>query len=556
MVNQGERGFVELLERFLACGGDLQRLRREAVGGCLINAADGALVGADMGTIADLDEIPSPYLTGLLDDFLDQPLIPLLETNRSCPYRCTFCAWGIGTGKLSRFGMERLLDEIDYIGERCTKSVNMFIVDANFGILERDKEIAAKLYRSLQAHGFPGRVGVQWNKSRPDRILRVAREFRGLAGVGASMQSFDPQVLEAIKRKNQSLDDVITVRRALEEDGIEAPLFSELIVGLPNETWQSHIEGNRKLVDVGAEIYNYNLHLLPGTEMDAPTTREKYFRRTGWRLHDNAFGIYAGVKVFEGQEVVLETSTMSMEELRSFRFIHFLLQFMWGRRWYYDFLKFFQGFGVNPVDTILAVADAAIADTGEVGALYGRFKADHDLETFDTAAALYAFWSRPETFERLRSGDYGKLNFQYTYEILLGCPDAFEALLSRVAEAMIRDRAIDDAAAAVRQCDEIQRFTRDLRVGLVGPERLLDSKRRRFDHDVLGWRQGQYDPATLRPQGANGEGYDYEFFLDPGQKSDLEKSFRQFQAENVNLMLRKMSEVTKPDDFFYRVRRI
>ena len=40
----------------------------------------------------DLNDIPSPYLNGLLDPFLDQPYIPLLETNRSCPYRCTFCA--------------------------------------------------------------------------------------------------------------------------------------------------------------------------------------------------------------------------------------------------------------------------------------------------------------------------------------------------------------------------------------------------------------------------------------------------------------------------------
>ena len=62
--------------------------------------------------------------------------------------------------------------------------------------------------------------------------------------------------------------------------------------------------------------------------MDTGVSRAAYFRRTGWRLHDNAFGIYDGVKVFEGQEVVLETNTMSMKDLRSFRFIHFLIQFM------------------------------------------------------------------------------------------------------------------------------------------------------------------------------------------------------------------------------------
>ena len=53
--------------------------------------------------INDLNEIPSPYLNGMLDEFFEDRWMPVLETNRSCPYRCTFCAWGIGTQKLKKF---------------------------------------------------------------------------------------------------------------------------------------------------------------------------------------------------------------------------------------------------------------------------------------------------------------------------------------------------------------------------------------------------------------------------------------------------------------------
>jgi len=39
--------------------------------------------------------LPSPYLTGVLDRFLsNRKLTPLLETNRGCPFGCTYCAWG------------------------------------------------------------------------------------------------------------------------------------------------------------------------------------------------------------------------------------------------------------------------------------------------------------------------------------------------------------------------------------------------------------------------------------------------------------------------------
>jgi putative methyltransferase len=43
----------------------------------------------------DLTSLPSPYLSGLLDEFLaDKRLAPIIETNRGCPYHCAFCYWG------------------------------------------------------------------------------------------------------------------------------------------------------------------------------------------------------------------------------------------------------------------------------------------------------------------------------------------------------------------------------------------------------------------------------------------------------------------------------
>ena len=45
--------------------------------------------------ISDLETIPSPYLTGILDEFFETNLIPIIETNRGCPYRCTFIAQGL-----------------------------------------------------------------------------------------------------------------------------------------------------------------------------------------------------------------------------------------------------------------------------------------------------------------------------------------------------------------------------------------------------------------------------------------------------------------------------
>jgi radical SAM superfamily enzyme YgiQ (UPF0313 family) len=556
ILNQGERGFVNLIARYRAVDGNRERLAAEPIPGVMINGLahqTGILIDLDIEVIKDLDAIPSPYQNGMMDEFLAEPFVPLLETNRSCPYRCTFCAWGIGTGKLSRFSTERVFADIDYIGAQKPASANIFIVDANFSILERDVEIAQHLFQSHEKYGFPGHVGCQWNKSRPDRVMRVARELRGLSEVGASMQSLDSDVLDAIKRRNLQLEDVANMIGTLRSEGIETSFFSELILGLPNDSAESHLDANRKLMDLGAEVFNYNLHLLPGTEMDTPESRAKYITRTGWRLHDNAFGIYDGAKVFEGQEVVLGTNAMSSEELRSFRFIHFLIQFMWGRRWYYDFLQLFRNIGVHPLDAILEVIESFKNDEGAMGALYEKFVADHNLENFSSFEELEAFWSQEENLERLRAGTYGKLNYLYTYEILLDHFDSFNEMLEETAKQILAKQEQVDDSVVMDQCRDILAFSRERRIGLTKDQDELSlTKRRSFNYDLLAWRESGYEgmPAQI----STSSRFNYEFFLTDRQQDVLRRQFEQFRSHNLNLTLRKMSEEMDAEEFFYKVR--
>ena len=87
-----------------------------------------------------------------------------------------------------------------------------------------------------EKHKFPFSVNVQWNKTRPDRVFKVAKEFKNIAAVGASMQTLNPKVLESIKRKNLTVDQVLELQKQLKAIGIGDKSFTELIVGLPDET--------------------------------------------------------------------------------------------------------------------------------------------------------------------------------------------------------------------------------------------------------------------------------------------------------------------------------
>jgi len=116
--------------------------------GLLINTPTGLVNTGDCARIDDLDQIPSPYLTGIFDQIIeDNPDViwnATLETNRGCPYQCTFCDWGSLTyNKVKKFELTRVFHEMDWIGANCGF---VTITDANFGMfVERDNMIVDKL---------------------------------------------------------------------------------------------------------------------------------------------------------------------------------------------------------------------------------------------------------------------------------------------------------------------------------------------------------------------------------------------------------------------------
>ena len=127
-----------------------------------------------------LDDIPSPYLTGLLDKFFDGKLTPMIQTNRGCPFTCTFCVDGADdVNRVNQFGLDRVGSELDYIGKHATKNVHsLHISDLNFGMYPRDLDICDSIVDGQKKYDYPHRIISTTGKNKKERIIKAIEKLK------------------------------------------------------------------------------------------------------------------------------------------------------------------------------------------------------------------------------------------------------------------------------------------------------------------------------------------------------------------------------------------
>ena len=273
----------------------------------------------------NLTDHPSPYLTGILDPFLtDTNLSPLIETNRGCPYACTFCNWGNATQeKINQFSLETVKEEVKYV---CENSRNLtgflYIADANFGILRRDMEIAKLIRNFTDERNFPKYVYIYFAKNTNDTIIDIADTLKTVTSMSMSKQTMNQETLVNIKRKNIPIEQYDVLREKCHEKGIET--FCELIYGLPGESYQSFVDGVKESARNDVRVTMYANLMLHGTEGSTRQHREKYGIKTAYRAIPRYISSNNELLALEFEEVVIETNDLPMEDFFRVRFFQFL----------------------------------------------------------------------------------------------------------------------------------------------------------------------------------------------------------------------------------------
>lgn len=325
VLGEGELPFRALLLSLL------EDRELHGVPSIVFRATDGTAVAIEPAPrLRDFAGLGSPYLDGTFDALLARSLgsqgahplrAAVVETNRGCPFTCTFCDWGQAVHtRVHELPIERVHAELDWIARHGLQFV--YIADANFGIRPRDLAVVQHLGDLRRVHGAPVFCYFHLTKNATERNLATVAALHA-AGVGCqvviSMQDTDARVLAAVRRSNITPDRALALRRACNDQGI--PTLNELLLGLPGQTLASLRTTLTGAVSPypGDSFFVYPVRVLENAELGSADERARHGLVTCAVVTNRHHG------VDETEDIVVATNTLPpVEWRRAWRFAQVL----------------------------------------------------------------------------------------------------------------------------------------------------------------------------------------------------------------------------------------
>jgi len=422
VTGEGDFLATEIVSAYIDSGKDITELLRQDFHSSVYRkTGEGYVCTRLIPRRRALDDIPSPYLSGVMDKFFTGQFAPMIETNRGCPFTCTFCVQGVKWyTKVNYFSLERVIAELSYIGQKiandCPDQVVLRIADPNYGMYERDLEISEHLGRLQKQYRWPMVIDATTGKNKADRIIKSIEKLSGALVMYQAVQSLDPGVLENIKRSNISLDAYADLQVYIQSRGLKSN--SDLIWGLPGETLDSHLRSIQRLLASGInKISNFQAILLKGTELELKEQRGKYGLRSKFRLVPKNFGKYLGQKVFDVEEIIVSNDTISFDDYLEARKTHLAVSIFWNSGRFNMLIDKFQTHGLDRWEVIEYVAQKVKEMAEPVQQLFRDFLGETEAELFDSVEELYTYYSREEHFSKLIRNEAGD-NLIYKYNAI------------------------------------------------------------------------------------------------------------------------------------------
>tara|TARA_Y100000590_G_scaffold459455_1_gene616582 strand:- start:9348 stop:11381 length:2034 start_codon:yes stop_codon:yes gene_type:complete len=458
--------------------------------GCISRTTDGKIHYIFTDTrIKELDEIPSPYKMGLMDKFFDGLLTPMVQTNRGCPFHCSFCTDGKDSvNVVNRFSIERVNSDLQYIAEHVPKTTHsLHISDLNFGMYPRDIDICDTLAGIQQKYEYPHFIKCTTGKNQKDKIIKAIKKLNNTLRITMSVQSLDPNVLENVRRSNISTEHMLQLYPAIKEANLETT--SEVILGLPGDSYKGHLETLRHLIRAKMdEVLVHTCIMFNGSELGTPKEREKWKLKTKYRVIPKDFALLSnGRKVVETEEIVIATDKMTFEEYVELRILAFVI-FVTNVAVVYDALrKFLLENQIEVFDLYYSMLKNLSKSNKIIQEIIENYKKATLDELWDDPHDIVKHYQNDGEFQKLLDNKAGINVMQFHHAKIIG--DHMDLWL---------DFAIDSAKSVllektqftpekIKQFESITNYCRGISFDILGKDRMQHNPKYNFGYDISKW---------------------------------------------------------------------
>jgi len=491
VVGDGEEGFRKIVDEWCKTH-DINKVKQKEIPGCYSLINDKLCKTAEFSPrIEDLDKIPSPYLKGYLDEFLeDSRLSPLLESNRGCPFTCTFCVDGTDSrSKIYHKSVSRFEQELEYVATRY-KGKMLTIADLNFGMYARDIEISNGIARIKEKYDYPYYIQVSAGKNNKPRILECASILKGSMGLAASVQSLDKQVLENVKRNNISEQQLLEMTKAGNE--MSANTYSEVILALPGDSKEKHFNTVLKLVDSAIKIISmYQCMILEGSELGADISKNYWKMQTKYRVLPRCYGRYTFGKkeilTAEIEEICVGTSSLPIEDYYECRSFALTLGIFYQDEILSELYAFLKNFGIKSSDLLPILHENRKYYSKGITEIYQSFDNDTRNELLDDRDEIINLIKSDKTIiEKYAKGELG-VNVLFKHRAIAALDlvdDLHEAAFSAASELLRKKDA--------QGYEKYNSFLQELKIFSIL------SKRNVFDYEKEYSHKFTYDFQKLK----------------------------------------------------------
>lgn len=498
IFGEGEKPFADLIAALIDNDFSAAKVKPLKINNCHC-LIDGELVKGETAKKIDINEVPSPYLAGLMDEFFDGKLMPLIQTTRGCPFSCLYCGEGHQYYNEVCFrDLAEVEKEVAYIAQRSKDNKKLFIADSNFGMYDHDLDVANIIGRAQDQYGYPEYIHVAAGKNNKEKVLVAARATHGAFRLSASVQSTDAEVLKNIRRQNISWEDALKLAQEAREVGSNT--YAEIILALPGDSKEAFFQSVKDMINIDLNYLRiWTLMMLQGSDLTRPATREQFGLINKFRVMPRCFGTYQfGSEKFhsiEVEEVCVANQTLSFADYLACREFCLTVEIFYNDGILAELTAFLRQYQIYPFDLLQKIQERRPTFSATLTQIYDGFVKETAAELWESREELENFAKTEENIKKYLSGELGSnLIFKYKSLTFLQCIKEIHDLAFGLAQELLKEKIdLDQSAEIFEFLAELKKFS------FYQKDNMIDTNQIYHDQFIFDWLKIKDRDFKVRP---------------------------------------------------------